>query len=317
MMKNKAALTSLIFLLIALCSSAQSISSLTPSSGPVGTQVTIYGSGFAASGNIVHFRNGTTDMIYESWITASSSDGTHLSFAVPSSVNLLCVYQTPPCASPGLMVSEGTYLVFVELSGTNSNGLSFYVTGSPTPDPSAVPTMSPPPPANYLSIQSSITSSNISVTVNPPGTTAQYPISCTYISPTTVTVTANNYINMSGVSIVFTGWSGDLTGSSNPVTLTVDGVKSITANYTYQSDIPTVAPTPASTPVIICAYTTGDANGNGTIDIIDALVIARYYIGLSPVIDICAADVNHDGTVDIIDALLVAQCYVGLRLCNF
>jgi alpha-L-fucosidase len=64
--------------------------------------------------------------------------------------------------------------------------------------------------------------------------------------------------------------------------------------------------------------TLGDANGNGTIDIVDALLIAQYYVGLNPAGFVAAnADVNCSGAVDIVDALLVAQYYVGLiaRFC--
>jgi endoglucanase len=57
----------------------------------------------------------------------------------------------------------------------------------------------------------------------------------------------------------------------------------------------------------------GDVNGNGTVDIIDGLLIAQYYVGLNPAGFVAAnADVNCSGTIDIIDALLVAQYYVGL-----
>ena len=57
----------------------------------------------------------------------------------------------------------------------------------------------------------------------------------------------------------------------------------------------------------------GDANSDGTVDIVDALVIAQYYVGLNPVnFDASVADVNCDGSIDIVDALLIAQFYVGL-----
>jgi hypothetical protein len=57
----------------------------------------------------------------------------------------------------------------------------------------------------------------------------------------------------------------------------------------------------------------GDANDNGTVDIVDALLIAQYYVGLNPSGFVQAnADVNCSGTIDIVDALLVAQYYVGL-----
>jgi endoglucanase len=57
----------------------------------------------------------------------------------------------------------------------------------------------------------------------------------------------------------------------------------------------------------------GDVNGNGTVDIVDALLIAQYYVGLNPAnFNSSVADVNCSGGIDIVDALLVAQYYVGL-----
>ncbi len=57
----------------------------------------------------------------------------------------------------------------------------------------------------------------------------------------------------------------------------------------------------------------GDANNNGSIDIVDALVIAQAYVGLNPnPYYPQAADVNCSGSVDIVDALLISQYYVGL-----
>jgi len=61
------------------------------------------------------------------------------------------------------------------------------------------------------------------------------------------------------------------------------------------------------------AATCGDANASGSIDVVDALVIAQYYVGLSPAnFDPTAADVNGDSAIDILDALRIAQYYVGL-----
>ncbi|MBN1608342.1 MAG: hypothetical protein JW940_17055 [Polyangiaceae bacterium] len=57
----------------------------------------------------------------------------------------------------------------------------------------------------------------------------------------------------------------------------------------------------------------GDVNASGTVDIVDALLVAQHYVGLHPdPFVLAAADVNCSGTVDIVDALLVAQYYVGL-----
>ncbi len=77
---------------------------------------------------------------------------------------------------------------------------------------------------------------------------------------------------------------------------------------------PTSPPTatPASTPTSAPGLL-GDVNGNGTIDIVDALLVAQYYVGLNPSGFIATnADVNRDGSVTIVDALRIAQYYVGL-----
>jgi lysophospholipase L1-like esterase len=61
------------------------------------------------------------------------------------------------------------------------------------------------------------------------------------------------------------------------------------------------------------ASTCGDVNSNGSVDIVDALLIAQYYVGLNPSnFDSTVADVNADGSIDIVDALRIAQLYVGL-----
>ncbi len=59
--------------------------------------------------------------------------------------------------------------------------------------------------------------------------------------------------------------------------------------------------------------TLGDVNGDNQITIVDALMIAQYYVGLSPAgFNSAYADVNRDSQINIVDALLVAQYYVGL-----
>jgi len=67
------------------------------------------------------------------------------------------------------------------------------------------------------------------------------------------------------------------------------------------------------TPIFLSAQTPGDVNQDQNIDIVDALLVARYYVGLDPSgFHIDAADVNCDTAVNIVDALLIAQFYVGL-----
>ncbi len=66
-------------------------------------------------------------------------------------------------------------------------------------------------------------------------------------------------------------------------------------------------------PVCANAQACGDVNNSGASDIVDALLIAQYYVGLSPATFIASvADVNASGNIDVVDALLIAQKYVGL-----
>lgn len=74
----------------------------------------------------------------------------------------------------------------------------------------------------------------------------------------------------------------------------------------------TSTPTPVETPTPIVTQDKGDVNGDGLVDIVDALLVARYYVGLSSSINEDAADVDCNTTVDIVDALVISQFYVGL-----
>jgi hypothetical protein len=87
------------------------------------------------------------------------------------------------------------------------------------------------------------------------------------------------------------------------------GDASLQISRSVQSPTPVPTPSPTTEP----AGNLGDVNGNGTIDIVDALLTAQYYVGLDPSgFDPAKADTDCDGSVDIIDALLIAQYYVGL-----
>jgi hypothetical protein len=55
----------------------------------------------------------------------------------------------------------------------------------------------------------------------------------------------------------------------------------------------------------------GDADGDGTVDIDDALAILEYCSGEGTSISTPAADVNADGDVDLYDALLILQFEAG------
>ena len=66
----------------------------------------------------------------------------------------------------------------------------------------------------------------------------------------------------------------------------------------------------------------GDVNGDGAVDIGDALLVAQFDVGLracrvAPFIHPERCAVNEDGGCDIGDALRLAECDVGLISCTF
>jgi non-reducing end alpha-L-arabinofuranosidase len=103
--------------------------------------------------------------------------------------------------------------------------------------------------------------------------------------------------------------------SGYPSDATDDAVQAniIAAGYgTAATTVPTAAPTTAPTNPPACSLK-GDVNGTGSIDIVDALLVAQYYVGLAPSgFNPACADVNCSGSIDVVDALLIAQRYVGL-----
>jgi hypothetical protein len=63
----------------------------------------------------------------------------------------------------------------------------------------------------------------------------------------------------------------------------------------------------------IISFLFGDANDDGSIDIIDALVVAQVYVGLEVgKFEYGGGDVDGNGEIEIIDALLIARRFVGL-----
>ena len=58
----------------------------------------------------------------------------------------------------------------------------------------------------------------------------------------------------------------------------------------------------------------GDVNLDHKINIVDALLVAQYYVGYDPedFKNPAVADVNGDNKINIVDALLIAQYYVGV-----
>jgi hypothetical protein len=75
------------------------------------------------------------------------------------------------------------------------------------------------------------------------------------------------------------------------------------------SNTPTPTPSPTGTGTVLI----GDVDSNGTVNIIDAMLVAQYVAGLSPAnFNLQAADYNPDGVININDALRIARHAAGL-----
>jgi uncharacterized repeat protein (TIGR02543 family) len=124
---------------------------------------------------------------------------------------------------------------------------------------------------------------NGTVTLDPAGGTYDYGM--------VVTLTATP-----ATGYTFTGWSGDLSGTTNPTTITMDADKSVTATFTSSTTTP------------------GDVDGNGSVTMVDALLAARAAVGITTLTGSAfqAADVNSDGIITMVDVLLIARIAVGI-----
>jgi hypothetical protein len=102
------------------------VSSISPRSGPVGTRVTLSGSGF--SGNDIVLISGAA--VRE---TSVNSAGTALTFTVPDSVGAYCA-PGMMCAMYMRLLTPGPYDISVKDpdSGNESNSVTFTITGGAT-----------------------------------------------------------------------------------------------------------------------------------------------------------------------------------------
>ena len=94
------------------------ITSLAPSSGQVGSIVTISGSGFTTS-NTIYFGG------YGAFFNVYSADGHTLSFAVPSAISPCG--NNPQCMAPAFLVGPGNYNVYISNVFGTSNQVGFIV----------------------------------------------------------------------------------------------------------------------------------------------------------------------------------------------
>ena len=115
--------------------------------------------------------------------------------------------------------------------------------------------------------------------------------------------------------------SADLSSRPTTTTTTTRATTTTTSTTTTRPTTTTTTTRPTTTttttlPGVRC----GDVNGDGVVDIGDALVVAQFDVGLracrtAPFTHPEACDLNGDGACNVGDALRLAQCDVGLVGC--
>jgi len=164
-------------------------------------------------------------------------------------------------------IPDGTYTGSVTVSSSNAGTVTIPISATP---------------AGYT----------LTVNITGSGSVSKSPNQASYSPGTVVTLTATP-----AAGCTFTGWSGDLAGTANPTTITMDADKTVTAAFTSSTT------------------NLGDANGDGIVNTLDVLLAARAATGLGAPLTgsaFLAADVNHDGIMNALDVLLIARLAVGL-----
>jgi len=121
--------------------------------------------------------------------------------------------------------------------------------------------------------------------------------------------------NASDFSLLSDNCSGRPVKPSEICSAEVKFTTTATGKRTAGLNVPSDDPDTAISGVVLTGMTTalGDPDRNGSVNIIDALFVARSAAGLSVGTFVSdAADVNCDGTVNIVDALFIARKAAGL-----
>ncbi len=205
------------------------------------------------------------------------------------------------------------YTLNVVIGGTVVHSQMVNMPTFPTPPPTLPPFPDPTPLAKpYVRLTSGV------VTLYPPAssstiTLVNFGSQCTYEAHAWLTDAMISVSPQSGT--LAAGESVTLTVSGNRAALP-DGASASTRNAIlvtdgsgYREYLPyDIAFMPGQTGGLL-----GDVNGDAQVTIVDALLVAQYYVGLNPAnFNSANADVTKNGTIDIVDALRIAQYYVGL-----
>ena len=142
---------------------------------------------------------------------------------------------------------------------------------------------------------------------------------CTFNRTSGDFVSADQYVTVNVTNsdqwYEFTGWyNGSTLVSSvqNFNYLTDYHDVTLTAHFRELPFTPTNPDDPESQGGSIQTLLTGDANGDGSVDVTDAVAVINAYLsGSNDSIHEDVADVNHDGVIDITDAVAIINLYLN------
>jgi IPT/TIG domain len=102
---------------------------ISPTSGPVGTMVTIHGSGFGADNDIL-----MSNLTSASFKDVASQNGTTITFTIPSTLLPNCA-PNQACPDFAMLVENGAFTISVVTNGSTQDVGTFTVTGGGAPVP--------------------------------------------------------------------------------------------------------------------------------------------------------------------------------------